>query len=160
MLIVWDGMRPDFITEEGTPNLWKLAQSGVNFSHHHSVYPSLTSVNSTAFATGVFPSRSGMIANWAFRPEISGGKLARMDAPDIIRRGDELSGGGYLAAPTIAELVRARGGRVRDRRDEDSAAPAEPESDRAVGNDFRWRDNPAQCAGWCRPAARAISCRR
>lgn len=112
VLIVWDGMRPDFITEGGTPNLWKLAQSGVNFSHHHSVYPSLTSVNSTAFATGVFPSRSGIIANWAFRPEISGGQLARLDAPETISKGDELTGGNYLAVPTIGELVQARGGRV------------------------------------------------
>lgn len=35
-----------------------------------------------------------------------------MDAPETIRRGDEISGGRYLAAPTIAELVQARGGRV------------------------------------------------
>ncbi|MDQ6622938.1 MAG: alkaline phosphatase family protein [Verrucomicrobiota bacterium] len=112
VLVVWDGMRPDFVTAEDAPNLTQLAQSGVRFRKHHSVYPSLTSVNAAALATGVYPNRSGMIANWAFRPEISGGKLARMDAPETIRKGDDVSGGKYLAAPTIAELVRARGGRV------------------------------------------------
>ncbi|MFN2475856.1 MAG: alkaline phosphatase family protein [Chthoniobacterales bacterium] len=112
ILIVWDGMRPDLVTESGAPNLWKLAQRGVTFQRHHSVYPSLTSVNATALATGVYPSRSGMIGNWAFRPEISGGKLARLDAPETISKGDEVSGGKYLAVPTIGELVQVKGGRV------------------------------------------------
>ena len=31
ILIVWDGMRPDFVTEELTPNLWALAKSGARY---------------------------------------------------------------------------------------------------------------------------------
>ncbi|MDQ6626125.1 MAG: alkaline phosphatase family protein, partial [Verrucomicrobiota bacterium] len=58
VLIVWDGMRPDFVSESGTPNLWKLSRGGVIFRRHHSVYPSLTSVNAAALATGVYPDRS------------------------------------------------------------------------------------------------------
>ncbi|MFL6568910.1 MAG: alkaline phosphatase family protein [Chthoniobacterales bacterium] len=112
VLIVWDGMRADFVKEEYAPNLTKLASGGVRFRNHHSVYPSLTNVNATALATGVYPARSGMIANWAFRPELSGGKLARTDAPEIIRKGDATHEGHYLSATTIAELVRARGGRA------------------------------------------------
>src|SRR5438309_5232115 len=70
VLIVWDGMRADFVKEEYAPNLMKLAASGVQFQNHHSVYPSLTNVNATVFATGVFPNRSGMIGNWLFQPEL------------------------------------------------------------------------------------------
>ena len=29
VVIVWDGMRPDFVSEQNTPALWKLARSGV-----------------------------------------------------------------------------------------------------------------------------------
>ena len=112
VLVVWDGMRPDFITPEHAPNLLKLAKRGVFFRNHHSIYPSLTSVNAAALATGVYPNRNGMFANWAFLPEIRGGKLARMDGPETIEKADELTGGKYLTAPTIAELVRARGGRT------------------------------------------------
>ncbi|HEY0369487.1 MAG TPA: alkaline phosphatase family protein [Chthoniobacterales bacterium] len=112
VLMVWDGLRGDFVTKENAPNLSALAASGVHFRHHHSIYPSLTSVNATALATGVYPNRSGMISNWGWRPEISGGKLTRMDFPETIRKGDELTGGHYLNAPTIAELVTARGGRT------------------------------------------------
>src|SRR6266850_2576500 len=71
VVVVWDGMRPDFVSEQNTPTLWKLAQSGVTFRNHHSVYPSATIVNGTALNTGVYASRSGILANHDYRPEIS-----------------------------------------------------------------------------------------
>ena len=110
VLVIFDGMRPDFVSEETTPHLWKLAQRGVVFRRHHSIYPTLTNVNAAALATGRNPNGSGLIANWIFRPELGTGKLIPTDEPDLIRQGDERSNGRYLAAPTIAELVRARGG--------------------------------------------------
>jgi hypothetical protein len=39
VVIVWDGMRPDFVTKENTPALWKLSREGVTFRNHHAVYP-------------------------------------------------------------------------------------------------------------------------
>src|SRR5882724_6437350 len=40
VVVVWDGMRPDFVTEQNTPTLWKLARDGITFRNHHAVYPS------------------------------------------------------------------------------------------------------------------------
>src|SRR5438128_6562819 len=74
VVVVWDGMRPDFVTEQNTPTLWKLAQSGVTFQNHHSVYPSATIVNGTAINTGVYPSRSGITVNHDYRPDIESKK--------------------------------------------------------------------------------------
>src|ERR1043166_1560768 len=62
VLVVWDGMRPDMLTEKNCPVLWRLAQDGVTFRNHHSVYLTATDVNGTALATGVYPNRSGIIA--------------------------------------------------------------------------------------------------
>ena len=42
VVVVWDGMRPDFVSEKTTPTLWKLAREGVTFRNHHAVYPSAT----------------------------------------------------------------------------------------------------------------------
>src|SRR5213592_545296 len=42
VVVVWDGMRPDFISEKNTPVLWKFAHEGVIFRNHHAVYPSAT----------------------------------------------------------------------------------------------------------------------
>src|SRR5213593_5307632 len=74
VVVVWDGMRPDFVSEQNTPTLWKLAQSGVTFRNHHSVYPSATIVNGTAIATGVYPNHSGLLANHDYLPEIDAQK--------------------------------------------------------------------------------------
>src|SRR5437868_14988445 len=58
VIVVWDGMRPDFVSEQNTPTLWKLAREGVTFRNHHAVYPSATMVNGTAMVTGVYPGNS------------------------------------------------------------------------------------------------------
>src|SRR5262249_54008690 len=57
VVVVWDGMRPDFITPQYTPTLYKLAKDGVFFKHHPPVYVSSTEVNGTAIATGCYPNR-------------------------------------------------------------------------------------------------------
>ncbi len=112
VIVVWDGMRPDFISEQTTPTLWKLAREGVTFRRHHSVYPTLTNVNGTALATGVFPNRNGLLANREYRPQIDPEKPFENGQPTIIKKGDETTGGKYLAAATVAEIVRAAGRRT------------------------------------------------
>lgn len=112
VVVVWDGMRPDFINERNSPALWKLARAGVTFRHHHSVYPTMTYVNGAAIATGVYPDRSGLLGNREYRPRIDSQKEFESAAPEIIKKGDETSGGKYLALPTTAEVVRAAGRRT------------------------------------------------
>src|ERR1043166_1762851 len=60
VVIVWDGMRPDFVRPETSPVLWKLAKDGVVFRNHHSVFTSATNVNGVAIATGLYPNRTGI----------------------------------------------------------------------------------------------------
>ena len=111
MVLVWDGMRPDFVTEENTSTLWKLAHDGVTFRNHHAAYPSATMVNGTAMVTGVYPGKSGIIANHVFRPDIDPHHAVDVELSPVVKKGDELSGGKYIAAPTIAELAQRAGAR-------------------------------------------------
>src|SRR6188472_1552378 len=112
VLVVWDGMRPDFVTEKYAPTLDKLARAGVRFRNHHAVYPTATDVNGAALATGCYPNRNGLAANLEFRPAINSRQPIDMGDPDSIKRGDEVSGGKYLAMPTFVELLRAAGKKV------------------------------------------------
>jgi arylsulfatase A-like enzyme len=112
VVVVWDGMRPDFVSEKTTPTLWKLAREGVTFRNHHAVYPSATQVNGTALVTGVYPGRSSVIANYAYRPEIDRTRSISVESPTVVSRGDELTGGKYISVPTIAELIQRAGGRT------------------------------------------------
>ena len=109
VVIVWDGMRPDFVTEHNTPTLWKLGHDGVIFREHHSVYPTATNVNGAAIATGLYPNRNSLLANREFRPRINPRDAFENGDIAIIRKGDEVTGGKYLASPTIAEMVRGAG---------------------------------------------------
>src|ERR1035438_4426881 len=61
VVVVWDGMRPDFVSETNTPTLHQLAREGVFFQNHHAVFLSSTEVNATAMATGCYPNRSGIL---------------------------------------------------------------------------------------------------
>src|SRR5712671_5224019 len=110
VIVVWDGMRPDFVSEQNTPTLWKLAQSGVIFRNHHSVYPSATIVNGTTITTGVYPDHSGILANHDYQSAIDPRKSIDVESVGVVRKGDRLSGGKYVSAPTIAELIRDQSG--------------------------------------------------
>ena len=90
----------------------RARRSGRLFAHHHPVYLSSTEVNGTAIATGAYPSRSTVIANVDFRPAIDAQKPIGIEVPANVRRGDEVSGGRYLGAPTVAEILHARGRRT------------------------------------------------
>ena len=109
VVIVWDGMRPDFISKEHMPTLYQLAQDGVMFQNHHAVYPSSTEVNGTAIATGAYPQNSGIVANREYRPAIDAQKAVDTQGYDVIRKGDKISDGHYLMRPTTAEILQAAG---------------------------------------------------
>ncbi len=112
VIVVWDGLRPDSVTDEITPTLAKLAREGVTFTRHHSVYPSSTEVNGTAMATGCYPGHSGIIGNRMFIPAVDPLRSVATEAVETIRKDDEASGGKYLTVPTLAESMHAAGWRT------------------------------------------------
>jgi arylsulfatase A-like enzyme len=63
ILMIWDGLRPDLVTQRDTPNLFRMAHEGVRFERHHSIFPTLTMVNATALATGAPPGVNGLEGN-------------------------------------------------------------------------------------------------
>ena len=81
IIFVWDGMRPDAISQADTPNLYALRQAGVNFTDNHSTYPTFTMMNAASFATGSFPGTTGFYGNTLWAPGAAGNSDAqRKDA--------------------------------------------------------------------------------
>lgn len=107
VLVVWDGMRPDFVNATNTPTLSALASRGVFFAHNHPVYVSSTEVNGTALATGAYPEHSGIIGNREFRPHLNPSGPIATESLDAMREAEKQ--GGYLRAPTIAETLQRQG---------------------------------------------------
>src|SRR5882672_235715 len=112
VVMVWDGMRPDFVTEQNAPTLYQLARHGVTFAHHHSVYLSATEVNGTSLSTGVYPAHDGIMGNNEYRPQLNDLKAVHTESPEAVLKGDRLTQGHYVRLPTVAEIVRQAGGRA------------------------------------------------
>jgi arylsulfatase A-like enzyme len=109
IIVVWDGLRPDMVNSSNTPTLYKLSQTGSVFTRHHPVYPSLTEVNGTALATGMYPGKNRIIGNHEYRPEIKPYDEVSTESLSVVRIGDKISDGKYIGVPTMYETVQADG---------------------------------------------------
>jgi arylsulfatase A-like enzyme len=109
VVVVWDGMRPDFIAPQYCPTLYGLAMDGVFFSRNHSTYITSTEVNGTSLATGMHPGRSGILANSDYQPQLSVLSTFATESLDAIRRGDLLTDGNYIRAATLPEILQDAG---------------------------------------------------
>lgn len=109
VVVVWDGMRPDFVNPQYTPALYELARNGTFFRNNHSAFITSTEVNGTALATGMHPDHSGIMANTAYRPEVNWLGSYGTESLDVVRRGDLATQGNYLGVPTVAELLHQAG---------------------------------------------------
>jgi arylsulfatase A-like enzyme len=108
LLIVVDGLRPDYVTADVMPNLTALGKRGVVFTRHHSVYPTVTRVNASSISTGAYPEVHGLMGNTVYFPKVDPAKF--LDTGDrnnlVTIAGAE---GRLLTAPTLGELLQAAG---------------------------------------------------
>lgn len=109
VLVVFDGMRPDFVDEQHAPTLQRLAQNGVRFLHHHASYLTATDVNGTALATGMYPEHSNIFSNYQWLPAINPRQIVDTSDPKTWGPGDRVMDGKYLAVATLPELMRKAG---------------------------------------------------
>ncbi|MFA6044997.1 MAG: alkaline phosphatase family protein, partial [Phycisphaerales bacterium] len=109
VIVVWDGMRPDFARPDIAPNLCKLAERGVRFQNNHSVYVTSTEVNGTAISTGAVPAVSGIVSNREYLPKVFPGRPVDTQDPMVIEMSDKVTGGHHIRLATLPELVREAG---------------------------------------------------
>src|SRR5437899_8340891 len=99
LVIVVDGLRPDYVTPEVIPRLSRLGQRGIVFRAHHSVFPTVTRVNSSSFATGAYPETHGLMGNAIYSPKANPTKsLDTADRENL--EAVEKAEGVLLTAPT------------------------------------------------------------
>jgi arylsulfatase A-like enzyme len=112
LLVVLDGLRPDYVTPELMPNLHALGRRGVVFTNHHAVFPTVTRVNAASIVTGAYPSGHGLMGNSVFFPEVDPRRF--LDTGDYMNlvRIDNATQHQLLTAPTLSEILRASERRV------------------------------------------------
>jgi hypothetical protein len=111
LVIVVDGLRPDYVTPSLMPRLVRLGERGVVFTAHHSVFPTVTRVNASTMATGVYPETHGLLGNTVYIPAVNARKGldtgSRENLEDIAR-----ADGPLLTAPSLGEILPAAGRRL------------------------------------------------
>ncbi len=86
VVIILDGLRPDYVTPDLMPNTYKLAQQGVWFENNHSVFPTVTRVNAASIATGSYPKTHGLMGNTIYFPQVDHDKgLSTGDAANLVK---------------------------------------------------------------------------
>ena len=107
LIIGIDGLQPSQVTPGLMPNLSALAARGVSFANHHSVFPTVTRVNSASMVTGRQPGGHGLAANTLLVREYDPHRVIQALRPDLDRVMEAT--GGVLLAPTLSELLATAG---------------------------------------------------
>ena len=111
LLLVLDGLRPDYVTPSLMPALHALGQQGVVMTRHHAVYPTVTRVNASSISTGAYPEVHGLLGNAVFFPGVDSGRfLSTGDRENLLRI--EAAGEPLLTAATLGETLAATGRRM------------------------------------------------
>jgi hypothetical protein len=125
VLMVWDGLRPDFVSAKWTPNLFAMENEGVRFARHHSVFPTITMVNAATIATGAPPGSTTILGDGVYlRPRLSAHNIPVAPADSWANQpvnlensitlaalnGPKFFNGALLGSESIGQQVRRAGG--------------------------------------------------
>ena len=113
ILFVPDGLRALKVTPETAPAMAAVRDKGVNFKNPHSLFPTFTTANASAMATGHFLGDTGDFSNTIFTGytvKPAGDTVVPFIENDaVIGDIDEHFGGNYLNEDTVLKLARAQG---------------------------------------------------
>jgi arylsulfatase A-like enzyme len=111
IVFVADGLRYDSVTPERAPALYAAKKRGVDFVNSHSVYPTITTVNASAIATGHYIGDTGDFGNSLFVGRLNFGKSSTpfLEDDGVLGQMNAEFGGNYLNETTLLAAARAAG---------------------------------------------------
>lgn len=113
VIFVADGMRYDSVNESNGPTFMKVRREGVDFTNSHAVYPTLTTVNGAAIATGHLPGDNGDYANTMYTGFPSacqaGATVTFIEDNCVLREIKTRYQGGYLGQTTLMQAAQKAG---------------------------------------------------
>ena len=113
ILFVPDGLRAESVNPSTTPTFARVRDQGVRFTNSHSVFPTLTMVNSTAMGTGHFPGDTGNYGNTIYTgfplASANGSIVPMVENNAILGEIDAHFGGNYLNEESLLAAARKAG---------------------------------------------------
>ena len=112
LLVVLDGLRPDYVQPHFMPALHALGRRGIVMTSHHAVFPTVTRVNAASISTGAYPETHGLMGNSVFFPGVDAARfLTTSDRENLLRiesAGEER----LLTAATLGEALQSASHRL------------------------------------------------
>jgi hypothetical protein len=113
ILFVPDGLRGRIVSPETAPAMAEVRDHGVNFKNSHSMFPTFTTANASAMATGHYLGDTGDFSNTIYTGypvAAQGGTVTPfLEVNPVIADVDEHFGGDYLNEETILKMARVKG---------------------------------------------------
>jgi hypothetical protein len=113
ILFVPDGLRGRIVTPDSAPAMAAVRDGGVNFKNSHSLFPTFTTANASAMATGHYLGDTGDFSNTIYTGypvgPADGTVTPFLEVDPVILDADEHFGGDYLNEETILKMARAKG---------------------------------------------------
>jgi arylsulfatase A-like enzyme len=118
IIFVADGLRRGSVTAEEMPTFLKLRKMGVDFRDSHSVFPTFTTANASAIATGHGLGDTGDYSNtiypgvWLAKPEVTattGTVVPFLENDAVLADMNSVFAGNYLGERTLLSVAREKG---------------------------------------------------
>jgi hypothetical protein len=114
IIFVADGLRSGVVTPEAAPDLAAVRSDGVDFQNSHSLFPTVTTPNASAIATGHRLGDTGDFANSIYtgQPALPSAFLslvATFEDDAVIGDMNQRYGGNYLGETSLLAAARAKG---------------------------------------------------
>ncbi len=113
VIFVADGLRYESVTPQTAPTLYKLKTTGVDFVNSHAMYPTLTTANASAIATGHYLGDTGDYANVLYTgfPLASkqGSTVPFLEDDGVLQELKSHFGAGYMGPQPLLCAAHAHG---------------------------------------------------
>lgn len=113
LVFVADGLRYDSVTAKSAPTLWRIKNEGVDFANSHALYPTITTVNASAIATGHYIGDTGNFGNAVYSgfnsAETGNSPIAVFENDAMLGEMNDHFGGDYLNETSMIAAAREAG---------------------------------------------------
>jgi arylsulfatase A-like enzyme len=113
IIFVADGLRPSSVNATDTPALYSIAQKGVSFPNSHSLFPTFTTANGSAIATGHYLGDTGDFSNTIYVgspiPNAANSVTPFVENDAVLADLNDLFSGNYLNEETLLAAAREAG---------------------------------------------------
>lgn len=109
LIVVFDALRPEFVTPDLMPNLHAFATEGVWYRNSHAAFYTETRVNQSVVTTGCMPRRHGIVANKFYAPEVMPDRILDTGDDRLLEAAFASMQGRLLDVPTLGERLTEHG---------------------------------------------------